>query len=240
MGRLGIRVYIGSYPFRLALASYFVQIPAQPPAGPRERDHRYRAIRIGGDHYFAVRCGVNQCKPIHHFGLRPGAIRNRLFADSPIRSIHQSRLGPVCAEPFRSLANVLECFPTAHTSTYQKVKLLKGDRRAITLFEQIDEDADLCASCLTIFELKRLSLRGELGKDAVNQLIEHILSLCRISWIDNVEINGIAAGLSHGLGIPAVDSLILAGFILNGSETIYTTDSHLEKYVKKGIRVIKL
>ena len=120
------------------------------------------------------------------------------------------------------------------------VKLLKGDRQAITLFEQMDEDADLCVSCLTIFELKRLSLRGALEKEAVNQLIVNILSLCRVAWIDNVEIHDMAAGLSHGLGIPAVDSLILAGFILNGSETIYTTDSHLEKYVKKGIRVIKL
>jgi predicted nucleic acid-binding protein len=118
------------------------------------------------------------------------------------------------------------------------VKLLKGDRQAITLFEQMDENADLCVSCLTIFELKRLSLRGALEKDAVNRLVDNIMSLCRISWIDNVEIHDVAAGLSHGLGIPAVDSLILAGFILNGSEIIYTTDSHLEKYVKKGVRVI--
>ena len=120
------------------------------------------------------------------------------------------------------------------------VKLLKGDRQAITLFEQMDEDADLCVSCLTIFELKRLSLRGVLEKDAVNQLSDNIPSLCRISWLDNIDIHDVAAGLSHGLGIPAVDSLILAGFILNGSDTIYTTDSHLEKYIKKGVRVIKL
>ena len=120
------------------------------------------------------------------------------------------------------------------------VKLLEGDRETITLFEQMDEDADLCVSCLTIFELKRLSLRGALEKDAVNQLIDNILSLCRISWLDNIDIHDVAAGLAHGLGIPAVDSLILAGFLLNGSEKIYTTDAHLEKYVKKGVRVIKL
>jgi len=64
------------------------------------------------------------------------------------------------------------------------VKLLKGDRQAITLFEEMDENADLCVSCLTIFELKRLALRGALGKDAVNKLIDNILSLCRISWLD--------------------------------------------------------
>ena len=120
------------------------------------------------------------------------------------------------------------------------VKLLKGDRQAVRLFERMDDDTDLCVSCLTIFELKRLSLRGALEKDAVKQLIDHILSLCRISWLDNVEIHDLAVGLAHGLGIPAVDSLILAGFILNGSETIYTPGSHLEKYIKKGVRVIKL
>jgi predicted nucleic acid-binding protein len=120
------------------------------------------------------------------------------------------------------------------------VKLLQGDRRTVELFEQMDDDADLCVSCLTIFELKRLSLKGALGKDAVSGLIDHIRSLCHIAWIDTVEIHDVAAGLSHGLGIPGIDSLILAGFILNSVETIYTSDAHLGKYIKKGVQVIKL
>lgn len=119
-------------------------------------------------------------------------------------------------------------------------KLLKGNRQATEIFEHIDDDTDLCVSCLTIFELKRLSLRGALEEATVNGLIDNIMSLCHICWLNNVEIHNVAASLSHGLGIPAIDSLILAGFILNGSETIYTTDSHMEKYVKKGVRVIKL
>jgi predicted nucleic acid-binding protein len=119
-------------------------------------------------------------------------------------------------------------------------KLLKGNRQATEIFEHIDDDTDLCVSCLTIFELKRLSLRGALEEATVNGLVDNIMSLCHISWLNNVDIHNVAAGLSHGLGIPATDSLILAGFILNGSETIYTTDSHMEKYVKKGVRVIKL
>ena len=119
-------------------------------------------------------------------------------------------------------------------------KLLKGSHQAIEIFEGLDDDTDLCVSCLTIFELNRLSLRGALEQDAVNKLIDNIMSLCHISWLDNVEIHDLAAGLSHGLGTPAIDSLILAGFVLNGSEIIYTTDSHMEKYVKKGVQVIKL
>jgi predicted nucleic acid-binding protein len=120
------------------------------------------------------------------------------------------------------------------------LKLLRGDRQATEIFEYINDDTDLCVSCLTFFELKRLSLRGVLEQDAVNKLIDNIISLCRISWLDNVEIHNIAASLSHGLGIPAIDSLILAGFVLNGSETTYTTDSHMERYVKKGVQVVKL
>jgi predicted nucleic acid-binding protein len=120
------------------------------------------------------------------------------------------------------------------------VKLLQGDRRTIALFERMDDNADLCVSCLTIFELKRLSLKGVLGKEAVTRLIDHIKSLCHIAWIDTIEIHDIAAGLSHGLGIPGIDSLILAGFILNSVETIYTSDAHLEKYIKKGVQIIKL
>jgi predicted nucleic acid-binding protein len=119
-------------------------------------------------------------------------------------------------------------------------KLLKGNRQVTEIFEQLDDDTDLCVSCLTIFELKRLSLRGALEQDAVNNLLDNIMSLAHISWLDNIEIHDVAASLSHGLGIPAVDSLILAGFVSNGSETIYTTDSHMEKYVKKGVQVIKL
>jgi predicted nucleic acid-binding protein len=119
-------------------------------------------------------------------------------------------------------------------------KLLKGNHQATEIFEELDDDTDLCVSCLTIFELKRLSLKGALEQDAVNNLIDNIMSLCHIAWLDKIEIHDVAAGLSHGLGMPAVDSLILAGFILNGSETIYTTDSHMEKYVKKGVQVIKL
>ena len=46
--------------------------------------------------------------------------------------------------------------------------------------------------------------------------------------------------LSHGLGIPAVDALILAGFLVLNVNTIYTTDSHLELFHKKGIKILKL
>jgi predicted nucleic acid-binding protein len=120
------------------------------------------------------------------------------------------------------------------------VNLLKGDSRTLTLFEQMDTDADLCISSLTIFELKRLALKGALDQEALTKLIATIMDLCHIAWLDSVEIHTVAASLSHGLGIPAMDALILAGFLKKGSDLIYTTDAHLEKYSKKGVRIVKL
>ncbi|MCU0578511.1 MAG: type II toxin-antitoxin system VapC family toxin [Desulfobacterota bacterium] len=120
------------------------------------------------------------------------------------------------------------------------VKLLQGDSRTVTLFAQMEPDADLCLSSLTIFELKRLGLKGALDLEALTKLIETIMDLCHISWLDSVEIHTAAAGLSHGLGLPALDALILAGLLKNGSELIYTTDAHFEKYHKKGVRIVKL
>lgn len=120
------------------------------------------------------------------------------------------------------------------------VKLLRGDPPTVTLFNQMNEDTELTISCLTLFELRRLALKGALGSGAVDNLIDNIQSLCRISWLDTVEVHDAAAGLAHGLGIPAVDALLLAGLLAGGAEIIYTTDAHLEKYNKKGVRIIKL
>jgi predicted nucleic acid-binding protein len=110
----------------------------------------------------------------------------------------------------------------------------------LTKFKQINEETEWAISCLTLFELKRLALRGSLDQWLVDSLIETIKSLCLISWLDTVEVHDAAAGLAHGLGIPAVDALLLAGLPAIGAEIIYTTDAHLEKYNKKGVRVVRL
>jgi predicted nucleic acid-binding protein len=48
------------------------------------------------------------------------------------------------------------------------------------------------------------------------------------------------ARLSHGLGIPAVDALILASLLEAGALTIYTTDEHIACYRGKGVEVVNL
>jgi predicted nucleic acid-binding protein len=74
----------------------------------------------------------------------------------------------------------------------------------------------------------------------VAEVLEAIPAVCKIAWIQSPEILSQAAALSYGLGIPAIDSLILAGYLSFGVHTIYTVDKHLETYQKKGIKVINL
>jgi len=91
-----------------------------------------------------------------------------------------------------------------------------------------------------MFELKRLSLKGLIDKDSINVIMDAVTSICKISWLAEKNLLLQGANISHGLGIPAVDALILAGFIDEGVNNVYTTDSHFESYKKKGVSIIKL
>ncbi|PIU52561.1 MAG: VapC toxin family PIN domain ribonuclease, partial [Deltaproteobacteria bacterium CG07_land_8_20_14_0_80_60_11] len=76
--------------------------------------------------------------------------------------------------------------------------------------------------------------------EAVGTLLEAIPAVCTVLWLQEPDTLSKAAALSQGLSIPAVDSLILAGFLSATAQTIYTTDRHLEAYSKKGVHIINL
>jgi len=120
------------------------------------------------------------------------------------------------------------------------IRLLENKKEAVRIWQGIVEGEESSVSCLTIFELKRLSLKKAIDEETTDLLIDAILSICKVTWIDGKEILLVGANLSHGLGIPAVDALILAGFLVLNVNTIYTTDSHLELFHKKGIKILKL
>ncbi|MDD1444414.1 PIN domain-containing protein [Dolichospermum sp. ST_sed3] len=104
----------------------------------------------------------------------------------------------------------------------------------------VDGETDAVVCSLTIYELKRLSLKGGLAIAAVQLTIEAIMAVCQVVWIDNCELLDAAARLSHGNDIPAVDAIILASLLHAGAHTIYSTDRHLQSFKKKGIRVVNL
>jgi predicted nucleic acid-binding protein len=120
------------------------------------------------------------------------------------------------------------------------IRLLENKKEAVRIWQGIVEGEESSVSCLTIFELKRLSMKKAIDEETTGLLIEAILSICKVTWIDGKEILLMGANLSHGLGIPAVDALILAGFLVLNVDTIYTTDSHLEGFRKKEVKIIRI
>lgn len=120
------------------------------------------------------------------------------------------------------------------------IRFLENNKAAVQTWRGIIEGEESCVSSLSIFELSRLSLRGTIDPETTDLLIEAILTMCQVVWLDEKEILFTGARLSHGLNIPAIDALILAGFIMLDAETIYTTDSHLERFKRKGVKVSRL
>ena len=118
------------------------------------------------------------------------------------------------------------------------LELVNGNEQAVTLWQScLDDNVELVVSCLTLFEVERLGLKGKLS--ASDTILDAIRGVTLVVWL-NREILSRAAGLSHGLGISAVDSLILASLTSREVSEIYTTDSDLEKYQSKDIMVRNL
>jgi len=120
------------------------------------------------------------------------------------------------------------------------VELLRKNLKAVEVWKGFIEGDESAVSCLTLYELKRLSLKGVIESDAVNTLLEAIGAISKVVWLDKTEILTEAATISQNHGIHAVDSLIVAGLVSSKVKTIYTTDSHIEKYKRKGVNIINL
>ncbi len=121
------------------------------------------------------------------------------------------------------------------------LRLLEGNETAVRVWEDLTEGhIEAVVSSLTFFELKRLGLKGQIDNQSLEVLFEAITGICHIHWLNDLEMFTFSAALSYGNGIPAIDSLILAGFLSMEAEKIYTTDSHFEAYKKKTISIIKL
>ena len=121
------------------------------------------------------------------------------------------------------------------------VVLLQGNKVSGNLWQKLMEgDEQSVVSCLSLFEIKKLSLKGAIDKKSADVLLEAIPSVCEIIWLNNVEIFMAGAKFSYSSGIPSVDSLILTSLLKANCRKIYTTDKHLQSYKKKGVKIINL
>lgn len=110
--------------------------------------------------------------------------------------------------------------------------LSEGHALAIKVFQE----AEVAVSVLTRFELLRVSLRRGIPWEELGA------SLARSAMLVDVtdETADEAARISVGIGLPAIDALILAGLVKAGCRKIYTRDEHFRRYDRKGVEIILL
>jgi predicted nucleic acid-binding protein len=118
------------------------------------------------------------------------------------------------------------------------LELINGNEEAVSLWRSaVNDDVELVVSCLTLFEIERLGLKGMLRD--WETVLEAIHGVTLVVWLDR-DVLSHSNRLSYGTGIPSMDTLILASLLSRDVGEIYTTDSDLESNASKGLSVRNL
>ena len=118
------------------------------------------------------------------------------------------------------------------------VRLMKGDSKPVEFWTSLaNSDTLPVISVLTLGELLYISFR--LGQpDKGKELVDSIEKSARVLPVDR-PIAEKGASLKAGLGIPYIDSIILATFMIFGCREIHTTDrNHFAEIKNKGISFV--
>jgi len=121
------------------------------------------------------------------------------------------------------------------------IGVVEQQKVALEYWQQVlDEQSVLFVSTISINEL--LTYYYKRGKgDMAKKLIEDVQLLGNTIFVPvSKEIAERSAGYRHGLGIPTVDSIILATFVQHSCYIVLTTDSYLEVASKQGIIKIEM
>ena len=113
-------------------------------------------------------------------------------------------------------------------------RLHDGDDQARAAWADVRSGAaNGVVSCITLFELARLGLRGVIPHTVVEALVGAIPTVCAVVWLD-AEVGADrldrAARRAHGVGLALADAIILTSLLDADVETVYTTDSDFERY----------
>jgi predicted nucleic acid-binding protein len=108
------------------------------------------------------------------------------------------------------------------------IELMNGNDEAVRVWKSgLIDGEEFLVSALTLYEIERLGLKGKLKDWKI--ILEAIFGAAIVVWLTRDTLS-LAARFSHGLGIPSVDSLILASLVSQDVAEIFTTDSHFEAY----------
>lgn len=118
------------------------------------------------------------------------------------------------------------------------IALMKKNKKAGELWSGLSGRTDFpIVSVLTLGEILYFSYR--VGKPVQGKkMVKGIETACSVKVVDQ-EITERAAGLKHGRGMPYVDSLILATFMIAGCKEIHTSDkNHFQNLGQKALSVV--
>lgn len=113
-------------------------------------------------------------------------------------------------------------------------RLYDGDARARAVWADVRSgNAVGVVSCVSLFELERLGLRGAIPRGVAAAFADAIPGTCTVVWLDaeaGADRLSRAARRGHGTGLAMADALILTSLVDAGAGTVYTTDSDFERY----------
>lgn len=102
---------------------------------------------------------------------------------------------------------------------------------------RIWQERETITSVIVLYELQRKLLKGEFkGWPTIISDISEAVDVMPV----NRETALKASHIGHGTGMPGLDSLILSSLLVPDCTEIYTTDSHMVLYKKKGIKIFNL
>ena len=78
------------------------------------------------------------------------------------------------------------------------IKILQGDNTAIQTWKDLQDDkATGFVSCLSIFEITRLMLKGAIDKNTTDIIINEINNYCEVLWVNDQNILNTSAKISQ-------------------------------------------
>ncbi len=114
------------------------------------------------------------------------------------------------------------------------VRLLQADARAVAAWADVRAGHAVgAASCITLFELDRLGLRGQVERAPAEGLVAALPVTCRVVWLgpeDGAARIHRAVRLGQGNGLAMADAIILTSLLDAGATTVYTSDPDFERY----------
>jgi predicted nucleic acid-binding protein len=107
------------------------------------------------------------------------------------------------------------------------IRQLQGQQRAVQIWQEfLEGQHQFVVSTLTVHEIFIYFYKRGTG-DLSAQWLSLLIELKNIVIVPvSVDIAARSARLRHGMGLPAIDSLLLATFLHQNCELIVSTDNH--------------